>query len=217
MDDALDSGPLPSTSTFGFRISGGETRDGTVRWGQHGEVRAGPRLGTSPWVSPRFQRAASRKLLRPFLVLVGSSDRRFPIIWGRGGGRRSWAFLDRCQQRAQTSGAQRLPSGREGRPSLGRRRPGLGAQGSTFFRKKFLPDFLSPLLVRTPRCRMYRLMALTTAALWGGDSEGARTDMQAPKDAGTPPPLQLPLHPLHTPTPQPLLAEHLSKSRERRF
>ena len=48
----------------------------------------------------------------------------------------------------------------------------MGAQGSTFFRKKFLPDFLSPLLVRTPRCRMYRLMALTTAALWGGDGEG---------------------------------------------
>ena len=84
MDDALDSGPLPSTSTFRCRKSGAETRDGTVRWGQHGEVGARPRPGSSPWGSPRFQRAASRKLLRPFLVLVGSSDRRFPIIWGRG-------------------------------------------------------------------------------------------------------------------------------------
>lgn len=42
---------------------------------------------------------------------------------------------------------------------------------STFFRKKFLPDFLSPLLVRTPRWRIYRLMAVTTAALREGDSE----------------------------------------------
>lgn len=42
---------------------------------------------------------------------------------------------------------------------------------STFFRKKFLPDFLSPLLVRTPRWRIYRLIAVTTAALRGGDSE----------------------------------------------
>ena len=92
MDDALGLGPLPSTSTFGCRKSGGETRDGIMRWGQHREVRAGPRPGTSPWGSPRFQRAASRKLLRPFLVLVGSSDRRFPIIWGRSWGRGSWAM-----------------------------------------------------------------------------------------------------------------------------
>lgn len=52
--------------------------------------------------------------------------------------------------------------------SLGRKGPSLGTQESTFFRKKFLPDFLSPLLVRTPRWRMYRLMALTTAALGMG-------------------------------------------------
>lgn len=52
---------------------------------------------------------------------------------------------------------------------------GGSTQGSTFFRKKFLPDFLSPLLVRTPRCRMYMLMALTTAALWGGDGDGEGT------------------------------------------
>lgn len=133
---------------------------------------------------------------------------------GGGGAGHFWTDVNRG---LKPQGRRGFPGGREGRPSLGRRRPGLVAQGSTFFRKKFLPDFLSPLLVRTPRCRMYRLMALTTAALWGGDSEGARTDIQAPKDAGTPPPLQLPLHPLHTPTPQPLLAEHLSKRRERRF
>lgn len=144
MDDTLDSGPLPSTSTFGFRISGGETRDGTVRWGQHGEVRAGPRLGTSPWVSPRFQRAASRKLLRPFLVLVGSSDRRFPIIWGRGGGRRSWAFLDRCQQRAQTSGAQRLPRGAGGKALSGEEKARFGRSGKHLFPKEVPPGLLVP-------------------------------------------------------------------------
>lgn len=60
--------------------------------------------------------------------------------------------------------------------SLERKGPALGTQGSTFFRKKFLPDFLSPLLDRTPRWRMYRLMALTTAALWGGVGDDPGTD-----------------------------------------
>ena len=39
----------------------------------------------------------------------------------------------------------------------------------------------------------------------GGDGEGARTDAQAPKDAGTPLPLQLPLRQLSTPAPQQFL------------
>lgn len=60
-------------------------RDRTVRWGLHGEVEVGPRRGTLPWGSVRFQRAASRKLLSPFLALVGSSDRRFPITCGKRG------------------------------------------------------------------------------------------------------------------------------------
>ena len=91
----------------------------------------------------------------------------------------------------------------------------MGAQGSTFFRKKFLPDFLSPLLVRTPRCRMYRLMALTTAALWGGDGEGeGMVRAHGCRDPAAPtasPPLA------SYPCPTTLPAGHLSKGRERRF
>lgn len=114
-------------------------------WGSRG----GWRLGTSPWGSPRFQRAASRKLLSPFLVLVGSSDRRFPITCGaEGKARGGWVFLSQ-QHRGIAPQGHRV----SGHPigSLGRKGPGLGTQGSTFFRKKFLPDFLSPLFVRTPR------------------------------------------------------------------
>lgn len=74
----------------------------------------------------------------------------------------------------------------------------MGYQGCTFFRKKFLPDFLSPLLVRTPRWRMYRLMALTTAALWGGDG---RRHLLPPR---------LSFCSIPTPAPQPPSAECLS-------
>lgn len=81
---------------------------------------------------------------------------------------------------AQSDGAPQGPLGEE-RARFGR------SKGNTFFRKKFLPDFLSPLLVRTPRWRMYRLMALTTAALWGGDGKGPNTcaDAHTPMAAGT--------------------------------
>ena len=100
----------------------------------------------------------------------------------------------------QTPGGQSHGAPQE---SLGRKGPGLSAQGSTFFRKKFLPDFLSPLLVRTPRWRMYRLMALTTAALWEGDGEGPDTctDAHTPMAAGTPLSPSLPLHVRSPPQP----------------
>lgn len=88
-------------------------------------------------------------------------------------------------------------------------------RGSTFFRKKFLPDFLSPLLVRTPRWRMYRLMALTTAALWGGVSQGPemRADTHTPMAMGALlSPKPSPLHSLPTPAPQPVPGECLRKA-----
>lgn len=52
-------------------------------WG--GGARA--QASASPCGSPRLQRAASRKMLSPFLVLVGSSARRFPMTCGRQEGR----------------------------------------------------------------------------------------------------------------------------------
>ena len=174
-----------------------------MRWGRRvGGSQGRPRLGTSPWGSPRFQRAASRKLLSPFLVLVvGSSDRRFPITCERWGRPEGAALSEPPTWRNWTQGSvTRLPV-----ESLGEKGPGLRTQGSTFFRKKFLPDFLSPLLVRTPRWRMYRLMALTTAALWGGhgrDTIRGRVHRS---------PTAFPPHSLPTLTPHPLPAACLRK------
>lgn len=87
-------------------------------------------------------------------------------------------------------------------------------RGSTFFRKKFLPGFLSPLLVRTPRWRMYRLMALTTAALWGEADQGPEmcTDACTPMAVGALlSPKPSPPHSLPTPAPQLVPAECLRK------
>lgn len=110
-----------------------------MRWGQHGEVGAGLRLGTSPWGSPRFQRAASRKLLSPFLVLVGSSDRRFPITygrWGEEGAGHFWAD-------ANKEGSD--PSGAESRGSLGvsgEVRARFGRSGKHLFPEEIPPRLL---------------------------------------------------------------------------
>lgn len=91
---------IPSVSVLRCRKSGAE-----IKWDHEAVGKgvwksrepAGLRVGVSPGGSPRLQRAASRKLLSPFLGLVGSSERRFPITCKRGG--RGGQVFFRCQHR----------------------------------------------------------------------------------------------------------------------
>lgn len=161
---------------------------GKSRWGRGGAPYPGALSGSSgrhpgscsvlswPWLAHRTAGSLS------------------PV---ESGGGRAGHFRDTREEESDPRGRRSHKAPRGG-GSLGRKEPGVGYQGCTFFRKKFLPDFLSPLLVRTPRWRMYRLMALTTAALWGGDG---RRHLLPPR---------LSFCSIPTPAPQPPSAECLS-------